>query len=136
MRTRRLSRRKRTKSTTRRQKGGQDPLNIRYGSIKIQGQPLTSKETHTQPSYTVPKGHTLIMYDPDAPAGIWLHWLRHENKDLVPYTPPTPPSGTHHYIFRLVEGSPAEIPKERAPINPTAIAPGRVKGEVMFYQSA
>ena len=136
MRARRLSRRRRTRKTRSRQRGGAPPLNIRYGSVKVQGQRLQSEITQRKPSYTVPKGHTLIMYDPDAPAGTWLHWLVTSEGDLWPYQPPSPPSGTHRYQFRLVEGSPVESEIRQSGIDPSKILPGHVKGESMFLQSA
>lgn len=65
----------------------------------------------------------LIADDPDAPAGIYTHWLAwnidpaaavldisHPPKGAVPganssgstkYVAPCPPSGTHHYYYRL-----------------------------------
>lgn len=80
------------------------------------------------------KSLALIVEDPDAPAGTWLHWLvwnipvtRHIEESDVPgdqgrndfgrndYGGPCPPSGTHRYIFKvyaldvvldLPEGSP------------------------------
>jgi phosphatidylethanolamine-binding protein (PEBP) family uncharacterized protein len=76
------------------------------------------------------------MFDPDAPAGTWLHWLRGAEGDYWPYQPPSPPSGTHRYIFRLVEGEPVKSAIKQSGIDPVAILPGRVKGEVMFTQEA
>lgn len=74
----------------------------------------------------VPKGAArlaLVMHDPDAPNGDFLHWtLWHLNPDLreipentvpddalqgmtgagtIGYMGPCPPSGTHQYIFNL-----------------------------------
>ena len=73
------------------------------------------------PPYT--KSMVLIMDDPDAPAGTWIHWLlwnispevSHIEEDAVPqgaesgtndferpeYGGPCPHSGTHHYFFKL-----------------------------------
>jgi Raf kinase inhibitor-like YbhB/YbcL family protein len=65
----------------------------------------------------------LIVDDPDAPAGVWVHWVvwnipvtaRELKENLVPksasqgmtdfrrvkYGGPCPPSGTHRYFFKL-----------------------------------
>jgi Raf kinase inhibitor-like YbhB/YbcL family protein len=67
----------------------------------------------------------LIMDDPDAPAGVWVHWvivdipkeIRSFPQNLQPelqsivvgenswgksaYGGPCPPSGVHHYVFKL-----------------------------------
>jgi Raf kinase inhibitor-like YbhB/YbcL family protein len=62
----------------------------------------------------------IIVDDPDAPRGTWLHWLvwgipitHHIKENEVPgiegvndfgrtsYGGPCPPSGTHHYFFRV-----------------------------------
>lgn len=149
-----LGRRTRRRRKTRKQKGG-NSLNIRYGSIHVAGQRLNSSLTQTAPSVSigkankqpslgrqglpnsvnVPEGHTLIMYDPDAPAGTWLHWLKGAQEEFWPYQPPSPPSGTHRYIFRLVEGEPVKSAIKQSGIDPKVILPGNVKGEVMFIQS-
>lgn len=70
------------------------------------------------------KSFVLIMEDPDAPMGIWVHWILfnlpdscHELKQGINipskaisarnswgkkgYGGPCPPSGTHRYFFRL-----------------------------------
>ena len=69
------------------------------------------------------KSLVLIVDDPDAPMGVWTHWLVWNispattvmNEDSVPrgavlgrndagtnkYVGPAPPSGTHRYFFRL-----------------------------------
>lgn len=76
--------------------------------------------------YDVPKNTkslALILDDPDAPAGVFTHWVvwnispeTPEIEEGVPvsgavegvnsagrtgYTGPCPPTGTHHYYFRL-----------------------------------
>ncbi len=63
----------------------------------------------------------LIMYDPDAPSGMWVHWVLYNiyagasfiDENTTPglqgvnswgkldYGGPCPPSGTHRYIFKL-----------------------------------
>ncbi len=66
------------------------------------------------------KSLVLIVDDPDAPKGTWLHWLvwnipvvEHINEDEIPgdqgmndfgriaYGGPCPPSGTHRYFFKV-----------------------------------
>lgn len=69
------------------------------------------------------KALALIMHDPDAPAGDWVHWtvwniaddITNIAENSLPvgavegptsfgetgYGGPCPPSGTHHYIFEL-----------------------------------
>lgn len=69
------------------------------------------------------KSLALMVDDPDAPAGIWVHWVlwnidletREIRENSVPkgaqqgmndfrkqpYSGPCPPSGTHRYFFRL-----------------------------------
>ncbi|RMG60990.1 MAG: YbhB/YbcL family Raf kinase inhibitor-like protein [Deltaproteobacteria bacterium] len=69
------------------------------------------------------KSFALIVDDPDAPVGIWVHWVvwnipgdvREIAEDSVPegarqgrndwgknkYGGPCPPSGTHRYFFKL-----------------------------------
>jgi len=66
------------------------------------------------------KSLALIADDPDAPGGMWVHWLVFDipprariDEDTVPgkqgrndfsrrnYGGPCPPSGTHRYFFKL-----------------------------------
>ena len=69
------------------------------------------------------KSLVLIMDDPDAPGGIWVHWvvwnIDPKTREIVensvprgakqgvndfrktPYGGPCPPSGTHRYFFKL-----------------------------------
>mgnify|MGYP003576707513 CR=1 FL=1 len=66
------------------------------------------------------KSLALIIDDPDAPTGTWLHWLvwnipiiQHIRENEIPgeqgindfgrndYGGPCPPSGTHRYIFKV-----------------------------------
>lgn len=67
------------------------------------------------------KSLTLVVDDPDAPVGIWTHWVLYDIPPNVKeikenssaglegltssgnhgYGGPCPPSGTHHYRFKL-----------------------------------
>lgn len=66
------------------------------------------------------KSLALIVDDPDAPRGTWVHWVVYNipvipliEEDSVPgergigdsghrdYAGPCPPSGTHHYFFKI-----------------------------------
>jgi len=66
------------------------------------------------------KSLALIVDDPDAPMGIWVHWvvydiplIRQIDEDSIPgkegandfgrknYGGPCPPSGTHRYFFKI-----------------------------------
>jgi phosphatidylethanolamine-binding protein (PEBP) family uncharacterized protein len=87
---------------------------VSYNKTNAAGQELTKNTTVRQPNVQfhgeTGKLYTLIMSDPDAPAADWLHWLVINNdgsskEELVPYSPPKPPSGIHRYIFYLCEQS-------------------------------
>jgi hypothetical protein len=52
--------------------------------------------------------YTLIMHDPDAPSGNFIHWIKinmnGNEETVVEYMPPSPPKGqTHRYIFLLIK---------------------------------
>ena len=66
------------------------------------------------------KSLALIVDDPDAPAGVWIHWVVYNipitgriEENSIPgkqginsfqktgYGGPCPPSGTHRYYFRM-----------------------------------
>jgi phosphatidylethanolamine-binding protein (PEBP) family uncharacterized protein len=104
---------------TRRQRGGNidglrfsKNLNVTISNIKAAGQLVNQKKTAEAPLVKWPteegKLYTLICVDPDAVAKSWLHWLvvnceatTESGTELVKWSPPTPPSGTHRYYFRL-----------------------------------
>ena len=105
-------------------------LNVSYKGKK------TAAETASEPSILFPKKdgmfYTILMLDPDAPAGPWLHMLRmnvsatdEHGYVVMPYIGPSPPpgsglgpQGTHRYITSVYEqhGYIAALPKiqERA----------------------
>lgn len=69
------------------------------------------------------KSLALVIDDPDAPSGIWIHWMLHDIPSSISSIPenttpdgavevkndfgkktyggPCPPSGTHRYFFRI-----------------------------------
>ena len=107
-------------------------------SAFAQGQPIPAKYTCDGRNISPPlewdagpigtASYALIMDDPDAPGGTWVHWvawnitstslpeeasdqvtsaplgtLRHGTNswDRIGYGGPCPPSGTHRYFFRV-----------------------------------
>lgn len=89
---------------------------IKYNNKTIKnGQFLTPLEASEKPIVTYkanPKYfYTLIVHDPDAPAGNHLHWITvnipganiNKGMNVLPHDGPHPPpkSGMHHYIFKL-----------------------------------
>ena len=93
-------------------------MEIKYKTILVQGQELTKDQTKNKPMIDIPTGMFLIMFDPDAPTNqkgkSWIHWIvDSEGNEYLPYYPPTPPSGTHRYIFRLLNQKPI-IPSQRS----------------------
>ncbi len=59
--------------------------------------------------------YTLLVWDPDAPAKSYLHWMAincdgpnpYSGEEILSWTPPSPPPGTgeHRYIFGLFSHS-------------------------------
>ena len=86
-------------------------MDIFYGPTPVKGQRLNRSKTKNKPRVKLSSGlFTLMMWDPDAPQGTWLHWLVTNipgdiarGTDVVMYAPPTPPPGTgvHRYHFTL-----------------------------------
>jgi phosphatidylethanolamine-binding protein (PEBP) family uncharacterized protein len=90
-------------------------LTVQYGQENSNGKTLSRRNTVNPPviEFTGEDQtlYTLLMSDPDAAAKSWLHWLITnipgesndvlEGQIVVPYSPPTPPSGIHRYIFTL-----------------------------------
>ena len=112
---------------------------------------------HTPPLrwFNAPKGtksFVLILKDPDAPSGLWTHWVTYNipaSTDRVEegsnpkgatlgqnevnaksYYPPCPPSGTHRYIFDLYALDVATIsPKDTHRAGVETAIKGHVLGE-------
>jgi phosphatidylethanolamine-binding protein (PEBP) family uncharacterized protein len=93
-------------------------MEINYNNKVVNKQHLTIKETQIPPVVSLSgldtnKKYTLIMYDPNAVGGSYIHWIVsniignnfNTGKDIVKYYGPHPPKGTglHTYIFSLYE---------------------------------
>jgi phosphatidylethanolamine-binding protein (PEBP) family uncharacterized protein len=93
-------------------------MEIIYKNIYIDEQFLTPQQTQNKPVVSLTglnteKKYTLIMYDPNAVNGNFIHWIVtdifnndfNSGKELLKYKGPAPPKGTnvHNYIFSLYE---------------------------------
>jgi phosphatidylethanolamine-binding protein (PEBP) family uncharacterized protein len=99
------------------------------GNLLKDGQFFRISETQVEPEIKLNvdtnKLYTLILYDPDAVSGTYIHWIKVNitNNDMktgniiIPYKGPAPPpkTGKHRYIFNLYEqnGENKIIPLER-----------------------
>lgn len=111
------SRRVKRKTKKYKKKGGANSMEVRYPSFIVNNNETNEKSSKNKPIislYQMPYS-TLIMYDPDAPSGTYLHYLVinipsgniNSGDTIVSYAPPTPPpgSGTHRYIFEQLQQS-------------------------------
>lgn len=106
---------------------------------KAQGEPkVILREKVIEPS-------TLIMYDPDAVGGTYLHWIVQDyfspekKKVILPYRGPAPPKGTgvHNYIFSLLNN--ITIPStfnERKVGNTNELTSGKEPIETFSFKSS
>jgi phosphatidylethanolamine-binding protein (PEBP) family uncharacterized protein len=121
--------RKQKKITRKRkiQKGGE--LSVYFQGKEAKGNVKPRNQTLVMPTIswtTIPdKLYTILIWDPDAPARSWVHFLamnlRTPNLStgdiLLSYEPPTPPSGVHRYYTTvymqksIIDDMP--VPKER-----------------------
>jgi len=110
-------------------------MKVSYNNIQVKdGNYITPIDASLQPAvdYTMDleenKVYTLIMHDPDAPAGNHLHWIlvnislsdeTNLGETLLEYKGPSPPkgSGTHRYIFLLLEQERKHEDIKSIPIN-------------------
>ncbi len=108
-------RRNRSRIQWNRRGGAAPPFSVHYGSKKVAGQQFSQTETAHPPNLTIPKGHYVLMYDPDATKPDWIHWIVTAEETLLPYQGPAPPpnTGIHRYRFLLLSGEPPVPPKNR-----------------------
>ena len=93
-------------------------LEVFYKNVKINNnQYLTPSDASSKPtihySSESNKLYTLIIHDPDAPAGNVVHWTVinikgsyiNSGNEIIKYKGPAPPSGSgiHRYIFLVFE---------------------------------
>jgi phosphatidylethanolamine-binding protein (PEBP) family uncharacterized protein len=91
-------------------------MEVYYNGKKIkENEFLKISETQVEPKIKLNVNsnqlYTLIMYDPDAVKGTYIHWTKANitNNDIksgniiIPYKGPAPPakSGKHRYVFKL-----------------------------------
>ena len=117
-----------------------EPIKVTYGTTVLQpNQDLTGKEILYNKKPMIKfnphkeKTYLITMTDPDAPNGIWTHYVVLMNNNSVleevyPYQPPTPPpnSGVHHYIFNAYE-----INKDTNVMGPNVMGPNVMGPNVM-----
>ena len=94
---------------------GGNKLNIIYPSFTVNNTYSTKENTSMKPKIVLNpiKLSTFIMYDPDAIEPSWIHYLVinipngdiSKGDEILSYKGPTPPSGTHRYIFEQLEQS-------------------------------
>jgi phosphatidylethanolamine-binding protein (PEBP) family uncharacterized protein len=120
------SHRRKHKSQKRRKGGGE--FVVDYNGVRVAGQKYTKQATYSAPNVQFPstgKLYTLIMWDPDVPPQAqpgWVHWIAINlksptdihNNQLLDYSGPSPPSGTHRYFFGLFEQT-AKISPQQPP---------------------
>lgn len=102
---------------------------VSYKGVPINGSKRPRVNTLEKPNIHYAKAptefSTLLIWDPDASASSYIHWLIVNipgsqislGQEIVPYKPPTPPSGIHRYFVTLYNQSGkinVPIPAERA----------------------
>ncbi len=117
------------KRKTRKQRGGNN-FRVWFNGREAKRNLFPKNQTQKTPkvNFKGPGLYTFIMWDPDAPAKSWLHWLVvnaeegdvKRGEELIPYSGPNPPSGTHHYYVHVYsQKGPLQIeaPPERGYFN-------------------
>lgn len=121
-------RRKQRRITRRKhyQRGGE--FSVMFQGKEAKGNLRSRSDTLAQPIVSwnaIPgKLHTVLMWDPDAPAKSWVHLFvinapssnLSQGQTLLSYEPPSPPSGIHRYfltVFQQPEKLDISSPNER-----------------------
>lgn len=108
-------------------------MKIHYGSQLVTNSLFLSPQATQMPPHVsdlMPAYSLLIMYDPDAVHGTYVHWIAQWNpqgqrEDILSYQGPQPPQGTgiHRYIFVLYElPSPIDVNLFRSISRNTSLA--------------
>lgn len=108
-------------------------MKIHYGSQLVTNSLFLSPQATQMPphiSEIMPAYSLLIMYDPDAIHGTYVHWIAQwnpqgERQDILSYQGPQPPQGTgiHRYIFVLYDlPSPIDVNIVRSISRNTSLA--------------
>jgi phosphatidylethanolamine-binding protein (PEBP) family uncharacterized protein len=115
-------------------------MQVFYNGQEIQSNSYLNKQkAQEEPKIkigeNVPESSTLIMYDPKAVGGTYLHWIvqdyfssSEKKKIILPYQGPAPPKGTgvHDYIFSLFDNITfPSLPMERKINNINEITSGK-----------
>ena len=104
-----------------------DDLTSLYTSGNLKTQPTVVLNLDLDNGNSKNKNYLIILHDPDAPNGFnnsqpnvnqeYIHWIflfsqysnrnnnKHITKEILPYTPPSPPRGKHNYIFTVYDCS-------------------------------
>ena len=90
---------------------------VSYQGKNINGNQRPRTNTLIKPNISYSKSDsefsTLLIWDPDAPAKSYIHWLVVNipgsqislGQEILKYKPPTPPSGVHRYFVTLYNQS-------------------------------
>ena len=118
MRSSRRHLRKKIRGTRRRKQMRGGSFRVQFASKNAAEDLRPRSETLEQPTLQWNSGngaalYTVLMWDPDAPASSWIHLLvvnipgsnLSAGETVLPYMPPTPPSGTHRYYITLYKQS-------------------------------
>lgn len=79
--------------------------------MQFQSGEIVNENNNRFTTDTFPKGEPIfndknkvfLIFDVDSPKPSYLHFLKINNRIVVPYVAPTPPNGKHHYILMVFD---------------------------------